>query len=83
MKSVLLPFDRARLRERNKLDAEEEIVEAQALAPAQRVAEVLEMGDLLLDLADATGASRHSERADPLSEKARLYAEPLRRLAAR
>jgi len=72
--SMLLPFDRDRLRERNAIDLAQEIEEAQRRSTPERFEQTLELSELVRALAEATGV----EVPDDLAEKARLYAEPLR-----
>jgi hypothetical protein len=81
--SVILPFDRARLRERNALDDAEDQAAAAQRSPGERVEISLDLSQLVRDLAHATGADRAVARNADLAEKARLYAAPLRILAAR
>jgi hypothetical protein len=80
---MILPFDRARLRERNALDEAEDREDAARRSPAERVAVSLELSQLVRDLSRAAGTERAADRCDDLAEKARLYAAPLRILAAR
>ena len=80
---MILPFDRKRLQERNALDDAEDRADAARRSPPERVELSLELSQLVRELALATGANLPiDERAD-LAEKARLYATPLRILAAR
>jgi|HubBroStandDraft_4_1064222.scaffolds.fasta_scaffold356923_2 hypothetical protein len=72
--SMLLPFDRDRLRERNAIDLAQEIEEARRRSTPERFEQTLELSELVRALAEATGV----EVPDDLAEKARLYAEPLR-----
>ena len=80
---MILPFNRARLRERNALDDAEEREEAARRSPAERVAISLELSQLIHDLSRAAGTDRSDDDHDDLAEKASLYAAPLRILAAR
>jgi hypothetical protein len=80
---VILPFDRGRLRERNALDDAQDRAEARRRSPAERVASTLELSQLVRDLSQATGSDELVDEAVALGEKARLYAAPLRILAAR
>jgi hypothetical protein len=75
---VLLPFSRNRLRERNAIDAAEELAEARRRSPSERLEQTLELSNLVRELARATGADRLADEHADLEEKARLYAEPLR-----
>lgn len=80
---MILPFDRARLRERNALDEAEDRADAARRSPAERVAISLELSQLVRDLSRAAGTEQAADRYDDLAEKARLFATPLRILAAR
>jgi hypothetical protein len=80
---VILPFDRTRLRERNALDDAEDRAAAAHRSPAERVAMSLELSQLVRELSRATGSAQVADEATDLAEKARLYAAPLRILAAR
>ncbi len=80
---MLLPFDRARRRERNALDDAEERADAARRSPAERVALSLSLSQLVLDMSRAAGTADAADACDDLSEKARLYAEPLRILTTR
>jgi hypothetical protein len=78
---VILPFDRARLRERNRLDEAEERREVAAMTPSRRVVEGLALSEIARDIGRAANAAWLE--ADDLEESARLYAAPLRLLAGR
>ena len=80
---MILPFDRARLRERNALDDAEDQAAAAQRSPGERVELSLDLSQLVRELAHATGADRAAATHADLAEKARLYAAPLRILAAR
>lgn len=80
---MILPFNRARLRERNALDDAEEQAAAAQRTPGERVEMSLDLSQLVRELAHATGADQATSTRSDLAEKARLYAEPLRILAAR
>lgn len=80
---MILPFDRARLRERNALDDAQDRAEARRRSPAERVESTLELSQLVRDLSHATGSDELVDEEEALREKARLYAAPLRMLAAR
>ncbi len=77
---MILPFDRARLRERN---AAEDRADAARRSPAERVALSLSLSQLVRDLSRAAGTAETADAHDDLAEKARLYAAPLRLRAAR
>jgi hypothetical protein len=80
---VILPFDRKRLQERNALDEAEDQADAARRTPPERVELSLELSQLVRDLALAAGANQPTNEHADLVEKARLYATPLRILAAR
>jgi hypothetical protein len=80
---VILPFNRARLRERNVLDDAQDQAAAAERSPGERVEASLGLSQLVRDLAHATGADQAATADSDLAEKARLYAAPLRILAAR
>ena len=80
---MILPFDRERLRERNALDDAQDRAEARRRSPAERVESALELSQLVRDLSRATGSDELVDRETELGDKARLYAAPLRILAAR
>lgn len=76
-----LPFDRARLAERNRLDEIEERDEAAKMSLAERFALTLELSDLARELALAAGASwLHGDRDEELAMKSKLWVAPLRAL---
>jgi hypothetical protein len=79
---VILPFDRARLRERNALDEAIDRADAAHRSPAERVALSLELSQLVRDLSRAAGTAQRPDDHGDLAEKAWLYAAPLRILAA-
>ena len=81
--AVILPFNRARLQERNALDEAEEQAAAARRTPGERVEMSLDLSQLVRELAHATGADQAAEMRSDLAEKAHLYAAPLRILAAR
>lgn len=74
-----LPFDRARMRERNRLDDAGEIEQAARLTPAERFTRALDLCELCLSLArgNPTGFVPASET---LAEKANLWT--LRRIGS-
>ena len=83
---MILPFDRARLRERNALDDAEEREAARALSPGEGLLATIAVSQLVRDLARAAGAlpdQPPSRWADDLAGKAHLYAEPLELLMPR
>jgi hypothetical protein len=80
---VILPFDRRRPPQRNALDAAEERADAEGRSPSERVATSLGLAQLVGTLSRAAGTDEAADRHDTLAEKARLYALPLRILAAR
>lgn len=80
---MILPFDRERLRERNALDEAEDRADAARRSPAERVELSLSLSQLVRDLSRAAGTASAADEHDDLAEKARLYAAPLRILAAR
>lgn len=83
---MILPFDRARLRERNLLDEAEEREAARALAPDEGLLATIALSQLVRDLARAAGPLTEPVDAgwgDDLAQKAHLYAEPLRLLMPR
>jgi hypothetical protein len=73
---VLLPFDRNQLAKRNALDDAQGRSAAAHVSPGQGMLEVIELSEVVRELALATGAGQHS--VDDLAEKARLYVAPLR-----
>ena len=81
--AVILPFDRKRLRERNRLDEAEDRADAAQRSPPERVELSLELSQLVRDLSLATGAEEPADERADLAAKARLYAAPLRVLARR
>ena len=72
--SMLLPFDRERLKQRNARDAEQEVAAAAEKSPAQRFMETLEVSEVVRQLAAATGSD---SAASDLEAKSRLYVRPL------
>ncbi|HEY6557476.1 MAG TPA: hypothetical protein VI072_09385 [Polyangiaceae bacterium] len=75
-----VPFDRARLAQRNALDLATHHAQIAQNSGRSALLETLELSDTVHELAQATGTVRDSH-AD-LDEKARLYVLPLQ-LAAR
>ena len=73
---MLLPFDRERLAKRNALDDAQARSATADLSPRQGILEVIELSEVVRQLALANGAGQHS--VDDLAEKARLYVAPLR-----
>jgi hypothetical protein len=73
---VKLPFDRDRMRERNLLDDIDEIANAAALTPEERLSRTLDLCEFAISLARANpdGVRVQSE---PLAQKARLWTLPL------
>jgi hypothetical protein len=80
---VILPFNRARLRERNALDDAQDQAAAAERSPGARVEASLDLGQLVRELAHATGADQSAIARSDLAERARLYATPPRILDAR
>jgi hypothetical protein len=80
---MILPFDRARLRERNALDDAEDREDAARRSPAERVEISLELSQIVRELAHAAGTDQSGDDHADLAEKASLYAAPLRILGAR
>jgi hypothetical protein len=72
---VKLPFDRARMRERNRLDDRDEIRLARSMTPQERWVRGLELSELALALARA---NPNGVPSDSLEDKARRWT--LRRL---
>jgi hypothetical protein len=72
---VKLPFDRARMRERNLLDDIDEIEQAARLTPEQRFIRALDLCEFCLSLgrANPTGTAPPSET---LAAKAKLWTLP-------
>jgi hypothetical protein len=77
---MILPLDPARLRERNRLDAQQEIEEAAGTTNSERMQQAIALSDLARGLALGLGNRELLERQDDLEEKARLYVAPLRLL---
>jgi len=71
---VKLPFDRARMRERNRLDLIDEIEQAAKMTPAERFLQSLDLSELCLALARGTPGAQPA--SDPLEEKARAWTLP-------
>lgn len=80
---MLLPFDRARLRERNALDDAEDRADAARRTHAERVELGLSLSQLVHDISCGSGIAPVADALDTLAEKARLYVAPLRLLDAR
>lgn len=72
---VLLPFDRDKLRKRNRADVLAERAIASACTPEQGLTDAIELSQVVRSLAQATAGE---QSADDLAEKARLYVLPLR-----
>ncbi|MBN1611958.1 MAG: hypothetical protein JW940_35330 [Polyangiaceae bacterium] len=72
---MLLPFDRDRLRQRNALDAGQELAASAEKTPSERFVETVELSDVVRQLAVATGSE--GKTAD-LETKSLLYVRPLR-----
>ena len=77
---VVLPIKRDALKERAALDAADEAEQYQRESPEQRFRIGLALSELARKLARAAGAEWITSPPDDLADKARLYAEPLRRL---
>ncbi|TMQ04526.1 MAG: hypothetical protein E6J90_44185 [Deltaproteobacteria bacterium] len=73
-----LPFDRERMRERNLLDDIDEIEQAIAQSPEERLAATLALSDLALAFFRGNPDAPVPDRLEDLEEKARLWAAPLR-----
>lgn len=73
-----LPFDRARLRERNLLDDIEEIEQAARLSPEERIRLCLTMSAEARALALAFAGQVTMDEYDDVEEKARLWVAPLK-----
>jgi hypothetical protein len=65
------------LARRNALDEQDELDAAEGLSPAESFVQTLELSELVLELARATGSATESD----LAEKAARYARPLRLIA--
>lgn len=76
-RSVKLPFNRERMRERNLLDDIDEIRLAAAQTPGQRFIDALDLSDLAIDLYLSNPHAPVIDRVEDLAEKARLWAVPL------
>lgn len=77
--SMKLPFDRQRLRDRNRIEEEDAAEEAAIRSPAEGLRHAIEVSDLVRTLAAATGAP---EVPVSLEEEARVYVRPLRLMDA-
>lgn len=73
---VQLPFDRERLRQRNRADEADERSAGSLRGPAEGLLDALELSAVVSALAQATCGAEVA--ADDLAEKARLYVRPLR-----
>jgi hypothetical protein len=73
---VLLPFDRARLRERNDADMVAERLAAADRSPEEGLRDAVELSEVVRSLALATSGGQGT--VDDLAAKARLYVLPLR-----
>ena len=73
---MLLPFNRERLRERNDVENDAERQRVSDFSPEQGFMDVLELSEVVRELAQATSAEG-SETYD-LAAKAKLYVLPLR-----
>ena len=78
---VLPPFDRDQLAKRNVLGEAQARGAAAHRSPRQGTLEVIELSEVVRQLALATGAGQHP--AEDLAEKARLYVTPLRAARAK
>jgi hypothetical protein len=76
--TVLLPFDRQRLRQRSELDEQDELITAREETPEERFLLSVELAELTRELAEAAGAAWLTGERDDLAEKSRLYVLPLR-----
>ncbi len=72
---MLLPLDRDRLKQRNVLDAAQQLADSAEKTASQRFLETVELSAVVRQLAIATGSDW--EPAD-LEAKSRLYVRPLR-----
>ena len=66
-----LPFDRARMRERNQLDDIDELEQAAKLTPAERFTRALDLSEFCLSLARGNPAG--APPSETLAEKARVW----------
>jgi hypothetical protein len=80
MDSVSLKAYRQGLSERSRLDEQDELALARSETPAERFEMAVELSELLRELAEAADAHWTREPAQDLSDKAALYALPLRSL---
>ena len=74
---MLPPIKRSHLSERNALDAKAELEAATLRSASEGFLQALELSDVVLALAAATGARDDTDLVD----KAALYARPLQLLA--
>ncbi len=76
-----LPFNRERMRERNLLDDMDEIEQAAARSPVERLIAVLDLSDFCLSLARERRRDNPADREEAIEEKARLWGWPRRGLS--
>jgi hypothetical protein len=79
IEAVIPPFDKARLAERNARDDAEAIADAAAKTAEERIAETLELSQLVLELARANGVEP-TLRPVGFGREARLWARPMQLL---
>lgn len=70
--SMRLPFDRDRMRERNRLDDIDEIEQAARQTPSERFAAGLALSDLAIAMLRGNPDAPVLDRLEDLEEKARL-----------
>jgi len=75
---MLLPFRRAALRDRARLDEADEADAYERTTPSERIERSLEMSELARELAHAVGSAWTEQAGAGLEEKARLYVAPMR-----
>ena len=76
------PVRREALRERDRLDLEDDLDAHARETPAQRIGMALALMQMARKLAQGTGAAWIKSPQDDLEEKADRYIAPLRRLKA-
>ena len=69
-----LPFDRERLKQRNALDAAQEVQASAGQTPSEKLLATIEVSEVVRELAVAAGTQ--AERTD-LQLKSHLYVRPL------
>lgn len=77
---MILPFDRARLAERNRLDLAQAVAEASSRMPQERLQMALELSDLAWTLRRVALAELAQAAGESLERKARVYVRPLSKL---